>query len=469
MLESRRDGIYRQTNRQTDITAINNTSSTLAHSSDLYHHLHTSTNPITTYTYTTYTMTATQYSADPVDQTMTDGDNPPAYYRNSVLVEPEKQMSVQDLSRRESQLSQHSQSRSQSQHSRSSTFEHDSAPQAGPSKASSFSRRFHSVTSKAGWPLNKAANVIGAEGWWPTSGEKECNKAARILHSFTSKSPSSPCITGITDLHPDPGLGEPQPPSTDGPMHPTGLSKKSVVKIPQPVLQNCAGLAIFNVLRAGAFHGSLAAGSGVVVSRRPDGTWSPPSTFVVTTVGAGFMLGLDVYDCVCVLNTPDQVRAFTNPRLSLGGEASIAVGPIGTGGSVDAAVSKTARPMWSYMKSRGLWAGVQIDGTIIISRADANAVFYNERGITANKILNGDVAWPAKAQPLFEVLRAIEGRADFNRTVVQEVGRMPPPGDTFTDTEEKQEAGVVSNGVAYEPYKDETVMDEKERLARTGF
>lgn len=50
-----------------------------------------------------------------------------------------------------------------------------------------FSRNFHSISSKIGWPLNKAANVIGAEGWWPTSMAKECRKAARILHSFTGK------------------------------------------------------------------------------------------------------------------------------------------------------------------------------------------------------------------------------------------------------------------------------------------
>ena len=47
--------------------------------------------------------------------------------------------------------------------------------------------RFHKLSSKAGWPINKAANVVGSEGWWPSSMEKECNKAARILHSFTSK------------------------------------------------------------------------------------------------------------------------------------------------------------------------------------------------------------------------------------------------------------------------------------------
>lgn len=48
--------------------------------------------------------------------------------------------------------------------------------------------RFHKLSSMAGWPLNKAANMVGAEGWWPSSMDKECLKAARILHSFTSKS-----------------------------------------------------------------------------------------------------------------------------------------------------------------------------------------------------------------------------------------------------------------------------------------
>ena len=48
--------------------------------------------------------------------------------------------------------------------------------------------RFHKISSKAGSPLNKAANLFGAEGWWPSTMDKECSKAARILHSFTSKS-----------------------------------------------------------------------------------------------------------------------------------------------------------------------------------------------------------------------------------------------------------------------------------------
>lgn len=70
-------------------------------------------------------------------------------------------------------------------------------PQDASSKQAN-GHHFHRISSKAGWPLNKAANLIGAEGWWPTTMDKECNKAARILHNFTSESLASK-ITNYTD------------------------------------------------------------------------------------------------------------------------------------------------------------------------------------------------------------------------------------------------------------------------------
>lgn len=342
-------------------------------------------------------------------------------------------------------------------------------PTPPPSEKTSFGGHFHAVSSKAGWPLNKAANMIGAEGWWPTDGEKECAKAARILHSFTSE----PSLPPTTDTANTPDLAGPAPPSSsDAPMHPTGLTKKALVKIPDAVLRNCRGLAIFNVLRAGAFHASLAGGSGLVVARHPEtGEWSPPSTFVVSTLGGGFVVGLDVYDCVCVLNTVEQVNAFTRPRISLGGEASVALGPLGTGGNVDAALaaSAAAKPAFSYMKSRGLFAGVQIDGTVMLTRGDANAALYGEKGITAKRILESrDVQWPAKAESLREVLRAVSGGAErATGTVVQEVGKGP-------EVEvEKQEVGVVQVGSSRQSVQtregEEGVLDEKERLRQSGY
>ncbi|KAL0932715.1 uncharacterized protein CTRU02_211678 [Colletotrichum truncatum] len=327
------------------------------------------------------------------------------------------------------------------------------------------SHNVHKITTAAGVPFNKAANLVGAEGFFPQTMARECAKAARILHSFTD----------------DPG---PAPTNYKAPIHPLGLSVKSMVIIPPQILAHCAGLAIFNTLRAGAYMGSLAAGSGIVVARRPDGTWSPPSSFFVSTLGAGFMIGLDIYDCVLVLNTPAQVAAFTHPRVSLGAESSIALGPIGTGGAVEAALSKTARPMFSYIKSRGFWAGVQIDGTIIIARQDCNSVAYEQRRISAKKILTLQAEWPEGSQPLWQTLMAMEGRYSIDPAIAREVALMGPPGDItppgYTtpppDMEDGRPAPAYTPSVASawrcgseEGITEEAVMDEKERLSRRGY
>ncbi|KAK1840317.1 hypothetical protein CCHR01_17071 [Colletotrichum chrysophilum] len=177
--------------------------------------------------------------------------------------------------------------------------------------------------------------------------------------------------------------------------------------------------------------GSLSAGSGLVVARRPDGSWSPPSSFVISTLGAGFMIGLDIYDCVLVLSTAAQVAAFTHPRVSLGAESSVAIGPLGTGGAVEAALSKTSRPMFSYIKSRGFWAGVQVEGTIILARQDCNAVAYQDRRTSAKKILACQAEWPEGSQPLWHALMAMDGyySAVMDADIAREVALLGPPGD----------------------------------------
>lgn len=330
-----------------------------------------------------------------------------------------------------------------------------------PSKPT-LAERLHKFGATAGGPLNRAANFVGAEGWWPASMDRECDKAARILYSFIRKTTlasrshphrTRPLLTNV------PGTGVPAPPSANGPKHATGLSRHSLVKIPTPVLRNCAGLAVFNVFRAGVFEGSLAAGSGVVVARRPDGTWSPPSAFVVSTLGAGFTFGLDIYECVCVLTTEAQVRAFSRPRVSLGGEAAVAVGPLGTGAAVQAAIGGGIKPVWTYMKSRGLWAGVQVDGTVVLARPNTNAAFYGEPGVSAERILHGDVAWPEGGQHLFQVLHAIDLQTAMDASIQDTTG-----GPLLA-----REAGQEKNGFLDVPEPEhESALDEKNRLEASG-
>lgn len=153
------------------------------------------------------------------------------------------------------------------------------------------------------------------------------------------------------------------------------------------------------------------------------------------------MAGVDIYDCVCVLRTPEAVRAFTSPRLSLGGEMGLVAGPVGAGAALDAAIrSGPARPVWSYMKSRGFYAGVQADGTIILARPDANAAFYGVKGVKVVDILQGHVPtkgppgmWPEGARQLMEVLKSAEGRRDVDEGVLRDVSSGPTPGDLGLD------------------------------------
>lgn len=113
---------------------------------------------------------------------------------------------------------------------------------------------------------------------------------------------------------------------------------------------------------------SGAGGSGVLVAKKEDGSWSPPSGIMLHTAGLGFLVGVDIYDCVLVLNTVEALEAFSKVRCTLGGEVSVVAGPVGIGGVLETEVHKRQAPVFTYMKSRGFYAGVQIDGTIVIER-----------------------------------------------------------------------------------------------------
>jgi len=177
--------------------------------------------------------------------------------------------------------------------------------------------------------------------------------------------------------------------------------------IPKAVLQRARGLAVFSVLKAG-FVFSGKAGSGLVIARLPDGSWSAPSCIATGGVGWGLQIGADITDFVIVLNSEDAVRAFSiGGNVTIGGNISAAAGPIGTGGSVQASLAHPA-PLFSYSKSKGLFAGLSLEGTVLIERKDANRDFYGST-VPARDILGGRVPPPEVASRLYEVIEAAEG------------------------------------------------------------
>lgn len=202
----------------------------------------------------------------------------------------------------------------------------------------------------------------------------EAEKAAKILESFLAN-----------------------------PSHP----ESALNSIPTAVLQHARGLAVFQVLKAG-FMFSGKAGSGLVIARLPDGSWSAPSCIATGGLGWGLQIGADITDFVIVLNSEDAVKAFSiGGNVTIGGNISAAAGPIGTGGSVQATLAHPA-PMFSYSKSKGLFAGLSLEGTVLIERKDANRDFYGSP-VPARDILGGRVPPPEVASRLYEIIEAAEG------------------------------------------------------------
>jgi SH3 domain-containing YSC84-like protein 1 len=200
----------------------------------------------------------------------------------------------------------------------------------------------------------------------PTSLHEEVQKAARILRRFVI-------------------------PDRD-----TGPDKL----IPSTILEEARGLAILSILKAG-FLFSARGGSGIVVARLPDGSWSAPSAIRVGGLGAGFQIGAELTDFVIILNNQRAVNAFSHGNVTLGGNLSIAIGPIGR--NAEAGGAATIAAMYSYSRTKGLFAGVSLEGTVLIERKDTNEKFYGRR-VPAKDLLDGVVPSPREAAPLYASL-----------------------------------------------------------------
>lgn len=269
------------------------------------------------------------------------------------------------------------------------------------------------TVDKLGGPVNRLSNKLGAEAFWPMSIDKESDKAARILRSFCKDGFYAPESEETTD--------------ENGKINRPKGKQRVIKKIPSKVIKNAKGIAIFTTMRTGLWI-SGSGGSGVLVARIPEtGEWSPPSGIMLHTAGIGFLAGVDIYDCVVVINTYEALDAFKKVRCTLGGEVSAAAGPVGMGGVLDSEVHKRQSPIWTYMKSKGLYAGVAVDGTIIIERTDENEKFYGER-ISVTDILAGKARHPPDSiKTLLQTIKAAQGDVDVDESLV------PPPGETPGD------------------------------------
>ncbi|XP_028998594.1 SH3 domain-containing YSC84-like protein 1 [Betta splendens] len=211
--------------------------------------------------------------------------------------------------------------------------------------------------------------------------------------------------------------------------------------IPPHVIAKAEGLAIISVIKAG-FMITARGGSGIVIARLADRRWSAPSAIGIAGLGGGFEIGVEVSDLVIILNQRRAIEAFTKGgNLTLGGNCTVAVGPMGRNVEADVALRSTAA-VFTYCRSRGLFAGISLEGSYLIERKDTNRKFYGQE-IRASAILNGDVEPPSECYDLYHILD-VYSEAYTSEWTSKNMGRKtssapsrPPPMQKAASTYQK--------------------------------
>jgi lipid-binding SYLF domain-containing protein len=194
-------------------------------------------------------------------------------------------------------------------------------------------------------------------------------------------------------------------------------------QLPDALLSRAYGIAVIPDVTKVAFVFGGRHGNGVLVVRNKlNSAWSNPCFISLTGGSWGFQAGAQSSDIILVFTTKTGIEGIAGGKLTLGADASVATGPVGRQGSAATDVQFNAE-IYSYARTRGLFGGIAIDGSVIAIDRSANASLYGKSGVTATDIFSGQApAAPATAQ------RFLERLAQATHTNVR--GSPAPQADT---------------------------------------
>ena len=137
-----------------------------------------------------------------------------------------------------------------------------------------------------------------------------------------------------------------------------------------------------SLLKAGFIFGG-SGGRAVVLARdAATGKWVGPAFYTMATASVGFQAGIQVSEALTLVMTDKGLNSLLSTSVKLGGDASIAAGPVGAGARSDVVADFIA-----FSRAKGLYGGLNLDGTVIGISDDWNEIYYNKKGILPPDIL----------------------------------------------------------------------------------
>jgi len=172
--------------------------------------------------------------------------------------------------------------------------------------------------------------------------------------------------------------------------------------IPQDLWNKASCVAVIPGLKKAAFIVGGEFGKGLMSCRRA-GKWSAPVFMEIGKGSVGFQIGAESIDLVLLVMNDSGIDKLLRDKVSLGGEASVAGGPVGrdTRAATDAQLKAE---ILSYSRAQGVFAGVDLSGGVIKSNKDDNADLYGKTVSTRQVLLGGTVKAPAATEPFMAAL-----------------------------------------------------------------
>lgn len=161
-------------------------------------------------------------------------------------------------------------------------------------------------------------------------------------------------------------------------------------RIPGHLLRDAYAVAVIpDVIKAGLIIGGRH-GLGLLSVKTPNDVWSNPTFIGMTGGSIGFQAGVQSTDVILIFRTQRGVDSIVHGKFTLGADASVAAGPVGR--SANAATDAQLRAeIYSYSRSRGLFAGIALDGSVLSIDNTANQAVYGQ-GITPRRIFEGGLS-----------------------------------------------------------------------------
>jgi lipid-binding SYLF domain-containing protein len=178
--------------------------------------------------------------------------------------------------------------------------------------------------------------------------------------------------------------------------------------IPEEVLDHAKCVAVVPHMLKGGFVFGAESGRGVATCRTVNG-WSAPAFFTITGGSWGLQIGIEGVDLVMIIQNDRGMQHLISSNFELGGDASAAAGPVGRHASADTDW-KLNTEVLTYSRAKGLFGGLTLTGAAIRRDDDSTEAIYGH-DVSTHRILHGEIAIPASAEPFLNAVRGAKAQA----------------------------------------------------------